>query len=66
MIAACIAEMASASPSSAGVYQWASITAGKHGRIVGYFAGWYVILYLLKHPAVINTSPCHVEMGWRD
>jgi hypothetical protein len=57
MIAACIAEMASASPSSAGVYQWASITAGKHGRIVGYFAGWYVISGLLKHLATTNTSP---------
>ncbi|KAF2707246.1 amino acid transporter [Pleomassaria siparia CBS 279.74] len=41
MIAACIAEMSSAIPSSAGVYQWASITAGKHGRIVGFFAGWW-------------------------
>jgi hypothetical protein len=58
MIAACIAEMASASPSSAGVYQWASITAGKHGRIVGYFAGWYVISGLLKHLATTNTLPC--------
>jgi amino acid transporter len=43
MIAACIAEMASAIPSSSGVYHWASVTAGaKYGKIVGYFAGWYV------------------------
>ncbi|KAJ4985409.1 amino acid permease [Stagonosporopsis vannaccii] len=42
MIAACIAEMASAIPSSAGVYHWASITGGKtYGRILGYFAGWW-------------------------
>jgi choline transport protein len=41
MIAACIAEMASAIPSSAGVYHWASVTAGaKYGRVVGFFAGW--------------------------
>ncbi|KAF2140050.1 uncharacterized protein K452DRAFT_231526 [Aplosporella prunicola CBS 121167] len=42
LIAACIAELASAIPSSAGVYHWASITAGpKYGRVVGYFAGWW-------------------------
>ena len=41
MIAACIAEMASAIPSSAGVYHWASITGGRYGRVLGYFAGWW-------------------------
>ncbi|KAF2119309.1 choline transporter [Lophiotrema nucula] len=41
MIAACIAEMASAIPSSAGVYHWATVTGGRHGRIIGYFAGWW-------------------------
>jgi choline transport protein len=36
IIAACIAELASAIPSSAGVYHWASITAGpKYGRFIG-------------------------------
>jgi amino acid transporter len=41
MIAACIAEMASAIPSSSGVYHWASITAGaKYGKAIGFFAGW--------------------------
>jgi choline transport protein len=41
MIAACIAEMASAIPSSSGVYHWASVTAGaKYGKVVGFFAGW--------------------------
>jgi amino acid transporter len=43
MIASCIAEMASAIPSSAGVYHWASITGGRYGRALGYFAGWYVV-----------------------
>jgi choline transport protein len=48
MIAACIAEMASAIPSSSGVYHWASVTAGaKYGKVVGFFAGWYVCLKLL-------------------
>lgn len=43
MIAACIAEMASSIPSAAGVYHWASVTGGaKFGRVIGYFAGWYV------------------------
>jgi len=43
MIAACIAEMASAIPTSAGVYHWASVTAGaKYGRVVSFYAGWYV------------------------
>lgn len=41
MIAACIAEMASAIPSSAGVYHWASVTGGRYGRCIGYFSGWY-------------------------
>jgi choline transport protein len=40
IIAACIAELASAIPSSAGVYHWASVTAGSYGRVVGFFARW--------------------------
>jgi amino acid transporter len=41
-IAASIAELASAIPSSAGVYHWASVTPGlKRGRIIGFFAGWW-------------------------
>jgi amino acid transporter len=43
MIAACIAEMASAIPSSSGVYHWASVTAGaRFGKVIGFYAGWYV------------------------
>ncbi|KUJ13959.1 choline transporter [Mollisia scopiformis] len=43
-IAASIAELASAMPSSGGVYHWASVTAGKHGRVCGFFAGWWNFL----------------------
>ncbi|KAH9883809.1 amino acid permease [Xylariomycetidae sp. FL2044] len=42
-IAASIAELASAIPSSGGVYHWASVTPGRNGwgRPVGFFAGWW-------------------------
>ncbi|OCK85856.1 putative choline transport protein [Lepidopterella palustris CBS 459.81] len=40
LIAACIAELASAIPSAGGVYHWASVTPGsKYGRVVGFFTG---------------------------
>ncbi|KAJ5146834.1 hypothetical protein N7526_000186 [Penicillium atrosanguineum] len=41
LVAASIAELASGMPSSSGVYHWASITAGKYGRVCGFFAGWW-------------------------
>ncbi|KAF7556594.1 hypothetical protein G7Z17_g1296 [Cylindrodendrum hubeiense] len=41
-VAASIAELASAIPSSAGVYHWASVTPGhRWGRVIGFFAGWW-------------------------
>ncbi|KAH8649575.1 amino acid/polyamine transporter I [Ilyonectria robusta] len=41
-VAATLAELASALPSSSGVYLWASFTPGNRcGRVVGYFAGWW-------------------------
>jgi choline transport protein len=41
-VAASIAELASAIPSSAGVYQWASVTPGSRwGRPVGFFGGYW-------------------------
>ncbi|KAI9709400.1 MAG: hypothetical protein M1828_002521 [Chrysothrix sp. TS-e1954] len=40
-VAASIAELASAIPSSAGVYHWASVTAGEYSRVVSFFAGWW-------------------------
>jgi len=42
IVAACIAELASAMPTSAGVYHWATVTPGKRwGRVVGFFAGYW-------------------------
>ncbi|EED22181.1 choline transport protein, putative [Talaromyces stipitatus ATCC 10500] len=41
LVAASIAELASAMPSASGVYHWASVTAGKYGRPCGWFAGWW-------------------------
>lgn len=41
-VAASIAELASAVPSSAGVYQWATMTGGpRWGRVCGFFAGYW-------------------------
>ncbi|CAL5866959.1 uncharacterized protein PFLUO_LOCUS1171 [Penicillium psychrofluorescens] len=44
LVAASIAELASGMPSASGVYHWASITAGKYGRVCGFFAGWWNFL----------------------
>ncbi|KUI62813.1 Choline transport protein [Cytospora mali] len=42
LVAASLAEMVSAIPSSSGVYHWASVTPGpRFGRVVGFFAGWW-------------------------
>lgn len=41
MVAASLAELASGMPSASGVYHWSSITAGKYGRVCGFFAGWW-------------------------
>lgn len=41
-MAALLAELASAMPTSAGVYHWATVTAGpRWGKSVGFFAGWW-------------------------
>lgn len=42
LVAASLAELVSAVPSSSGVYHWATVTPGpKYGRVVGFFAGWW-------------------------
>ncbi|EMC99728.1 hypothetical protein BAUCODRAFT_30112 [Baudoinia panamericana UAMH 10762] len=43
-IAASLAELASALPSSANVYHWSSVTAGKYGKVVSFYAGWWNFL----------------------
>lgn len=41
-IGACLAELASAIPSSANVYHWAAVTSGpRFGRVTSFFAGWW-------------------------
>ncbi|KAL8646917.1 MAG: hypothetical protein Q9226_006655 [Calogaya cf. arnoldii] len=40
-ISASIAELASAMPSSGGVYHFASVCGGRFGRLTGWFAGWW-------------------------
>lgn len=56
MIAASLAELASAMPSSAGPYLWASITPGKKwGRSVGFFAGWWNALAWVFAAASISA-----------
>ena len=48
LVAASIAELASGMPSASGVYHWASITAGKYGRVCGFFAGfWNCLAWIL-------------------
>ncbi|OKL64246.1 hypothetical protein UA08_00062 [Talaromyces atroroseus] len=41
-VAASIAELASAMPSSAGVYQWSAMVSGtRYGPMVSFYAGWW-------------------------
>lgn len=55
-MAASIAELASAIPSAGGVYHWATVTGGpKHGKICGYFAGyWNFFAWLVATASVIQ------------
>ncbi|KAG4420678.1 hypothetical protein IFR04_006166 [Cadophora malorum] len=55
LIAASIAELASAMPSSSGVYHWATVTAGRYGRPCGYFAGWWNFLAWVFGAASISS-----------
>lgn len=42
LVAASLAELASAIPSAGGVYHWATVLPGKNwGRPLGFFAGWW-------------------------
>ncbi|MCJ1309396.1 hypothetical protein MMC25_003055 [Agyrium rufum] len=65
IIAACLAELASAIPSSGGVYHWASIVGGpKYGRIWGWYAGWWNFAAWIFGPTSISAivGNCCVQM----
>ncbi|PON28798.1 amino acid permease [Trichoderma gamsii] len=57
-ITACVAELASAMPTSAGVYYWATVTGGrKWGRVLGFYAGWYnAFAYIFATVATSSIS----------
>lgn len=60
-IAASIAELASAMPSSGGVYHWASITAGIRGRMFGFFAGhWNFLAWIFGLAATAQIAAAQV------
>lgn len=60
-IGASIAELASAIPSSGGVYHWASITPGpKYGRILGFFTGSLNFFGWIFDLASIISIPANV------
>ncbi|KAF2091304.1 amino acid transporter [Saccharata proteae CBS 121410] len=64
LVAACVAELASAIPSSAGVYHWASITGGpKYGRIIGWFAGWWNLFAWIFGAASMTSILANLTLG---
>ncbi|CAO1598950.1 hypothetical protein XANCAGTX0491_002698 [Xanthoria calcicola] len=55
IVAASIAELASAIPSSGGVYHWATVTGGPYGRTCGWFAGWWnALAWLFGYASVVQ------------
>ena len=65
IVAASIAELVSAIPSSGGVYHWASITPGpRYGRICGYYAGCWNFLGWIFGAASTSAivGNCAVQM----
>ncbi|TKX18482.1 choline transport protein [Elsinoe australis] len=56
IIAACLAELSSAIPSSAGVYHWASVTGGpRWGKSLSWFAGWWNFFAWVFNAASISS-----------
>lgn len=61
LMGASIAELASAVPSSGGVYHWASVTAGpKYGRMLGFFTGSLNFFGWIFDLASIISIPANV------
>lgn len=66
-IGASIAELASAVPSSGGVYHWASITPGaRWGRIIGFFTGSLNFFGWIFDLASIVSIPANVSVQVSD
>ncbi|KAI0599821.1 putative choline transport protein [Biscogniauxia sp. FL1348] len=61
-----LAELASAIPSSAGVYHWASVTPGRRvGRALGFFAGyWNAFAYALGGASLAATAGSAILEMW--
>lgn len=67
IVAASVAELASAIPSSAGVYHWASVTPGKRwGRMVGFFAGYWNCLAWILGAASMTFIFVSLEIAMRE
>ncbi|KAK7755496.1 hypothetical protein SLS62_002428 [Diatrype stigma] len=66
-VTASLAELASAIPSSAGVYHWASITPGRGavGRAIGFFAGhWNALAYTLGTASLVAVTSEGIVQMW--
>ncbi|KAF2717998.1 putative choline transport protein [Polychaeton citri CBS 116435] len=63
-IAAALAELSSAMPTSANVYHWASVTAGpKWGRICSFYAGWWNALAWVFGAASVSLSAANAVVA---
>jgi len=64
LIAASIAELASAVPSAGGVYHWASLTPGsaRWGRTLGFFTGWLNFFGWIFDLASIVSIPANIAV----
>jgi choline transport protein len=66
LVTASLAELASAIPSSAGVYHWASVTPGRRiGRVLGFFAGyWNCLAYAFGGASLAAAASNSILEMW--
>jgi amino acid transporter len=66
VVAASLAELASAMPSSAGPYLWASVTPGKrYGPVVGFFSGyWNALAWVFAAASMSSISGMSEICSW--
>lgn len=67
LVTASLAELASAIPSSAGIYHWATLTPGSRGlgRVVGFFAGyWNALAYALGSASLAAIGGQAILQMW--